>query len=77
MNRLAGAPAGSGANTVPVGGPSPFVQGAGLPGPPGAPSQSAIQWQNPNLQHEQGILGPKSPIPTQCLLLKNMFSPEE
>lgn len=77
MNRLAGAPAGSGANTVPVGGPGPFVQGTGLPGPPGAPSRSAIEWQNPNLQHEQGLLGPKSPIATQCLLLKNMFNPEE
>ena len=26
---------------------------------------------------EQGVLGPASPIPTQCLLLKNMFAPEE
>jgi RNA-binding protein 39 len=26
---------------------------------------------------EQGLLGPASPIPTQCLLLKNMFAPEE
>ena len=26
---------------------------------------------------EQGILGPSSPIPTQCLLLKNMFDPKE
>ncbi|KAL3132644.1 hypothetical protein ABBQ32_009168 [Trebouxia sp. C0010 RCD-2024] len=77
MNRLAGAPAGSGANTVPVGGSNPFVQGTGLPGPPGASTQSAIQWQNPNLQHDQGVLGPKSPIPTQCLLLKNMFNPDD
>lgn len=76
MNRLAGAPAGSGANTVPVG-PGPFVPGTGLPGPPGGSSQSAIQWQNPNLQHDQGVLGPKSPIPTQCVLLKNMFNPDE
>ncbi|PSC72790.1 Splicing factor isoform 1 [Micractinium conductrix] len=29
------------------------------------------------LQLEQGMLGPASPIPTQCLLLKNMFAPEE
>jgi RNA-binding protein 39 len=26
---------------------------------------------------EQGLLGPASPIPTQCLLLKNMFDPAE
>ena len=26
---------------------------------------------------EQGLLGPASPIPTQCLLLKNMFNPAE
>ena len=26
---------------------------------------------------EQGVLGPASPIPTQCLLLKNMFNPAE
>lgn len=26
---------------------------------------------------EQGMLGPASPIPTQCLLLKNMFDPAE
>jgi len=26
---------------------------------------------------EQGVLGPASPIPTQCLLLKNMFDPAE
>lgn len=26
---------------------------------------------------EQGLLGPASPIPTQCLLLKNMFDPQE
>ena len=25
----------------------------------------------------QGLLGPASPIPTQCLLLKNLFRPEE
>ena len=29
------------------------------------------------VQLEQGLLGPASPIPTQCVLLKNMFAPEE
>lgn len=73
MNRLAGAPGGPPAPAAPG-----FVgaQGGGLPGPPAA-SGPSIQWQNPNLQHEQGVLGPKSPIPTQCILLKNMFDPAE
>ena len=30
-----------------------------------------------DLALEQGVLGPASPIPTQCLLLKNMFDPEK
>lgn len=75
MNRLAGAPGGSGANAAPVAGQGFVPAGGSLPGPPGAGPH--IQWQNPNLQHEQGVLGPKSPIPTQCLLLKNMFDPAE
>ena len=29
------------------------------------------------LKLEQGILGPASPIPSPCLLLKNMFNPSE
>lgn len=29
------------------------------------------------LAMEQGVLGPASPIPTQCLLIKNMFDPAE
>ena len=39
------------------------------PGPPQMPSKD-----NP-LALEQGVLGPKSPIPTPCILLKNMFDP--
>lgn len=31
----------------------------------------------PELAMQQGMLGPASPIPTQSLLLKNMFDPEE
>ncbi len=30
-----------------------------------------------SLALEQGVLGPASPIPTPCLLLKNMFNPAE
>ncbi|KAL4447210.1 hypothetical protein ABPG77_007243 [Micractinium sp. CCAP 211/92] len=40
--------------------------------------QAAPQQQVPSgLAMEQGMLGPASPIPTQCLLLKNMFDPAE
>ena len=72
MSRLAGENvAGSGSNMVPMGQqqPGPSRQ---LPMPPQEPQ---IQWTNPNIVMEQGMLGPKSPIPTQCLLLKNMFDP--
>ena len=72
MSRLAGeSVAGSGSNMVPMGQPPP--------GPsrqlPLQPQEPQIQWTNPNIVMEQGMLGPKSPIPTQCLLLKNMFDP--
>lgn len=50
---------------------------------PGGQSQAAASQQapgvklaDPNLALEQGLLGPASPVPTNCLLLKNMFSPE-
>ena len=29
------------------------------------------------LSYIQGVLGPSSPVPTPCFLLKNMFSPAE
>lgn len=51
---------------------------AALPPPPGT-SQGAMP--APGLAVEavvlmdQGLLGPASPIPTNCLLLKNMFNP--
>ena len=49
--------------------------------PPHAPppfcSSSRLVQMPAALQLEQGMLGPASPIPTQCLLLKNMFAPEE
>mmetsp|Transcript_33646 Transcript_33646/g.95156 ORF Transcript_33646/g.95156 Transcript_33646/m.95156 type:complete len:532 (+) Transcript_33646:298-1893(+) len=58
--------AGSGANTTPLGPPPAAL----LPTPPGPPPLS----NNP-LALEQGVLGPKSPIATPCVLLKNMFDP--
>ncbi|KAL4443698.1 hypothetical protein ABPG75_011435 [Micractinium tetrahymenae] len=41
---------------------------------PQLPSQQQVP---SGLAMEQGMLGPASPIPTQCLLLKNMFDPAE
>ena len=38
---------------------------------------AAAQKEAERLDLVQGVLGPASPIPTQCLLLKNMFTPEE
>ena len=32
---------------------------------------------DPSLEMAQGLLGPASPIPTPCVLLKNMFDPSE
>lgn len=62
---------------------SRLAQGAGLtvpetvqfPPPPVA--QQAGPVVDPSLSLEQGMLGPASPIPTPCLLLKNMFDPAE
>ncbi|KAL4858455.1 RNA-binding protein 39 [Chlorella vulgaris] len=42
------------------------------------PQAAPVQPQVPAaLALEQGFLGPASPIPSQCLLLKNMFDPAE
>ena len=51
----------------PVAGPPPMVPAGTVVMSAGAQALSL----------EQGILGPSSPIPTQCLLLKNMFDPKE
>lgn len=68
MARLSGASnlsgGGTGANTAPIGVRPP------MPAPAAAPAPS----QHP-LALVQGVLGPASPIPTPCLLLKNMFDP--
>ncbi len=45
-----------------------------IPLPQVAPQQPLVPAA---LALEQGLLGPASPIPTQCLLLKNMFDPAE
>lgn len=44
---------------------------------PPAGVKSAAAHGHDALALEQGLLGPASPIPTQCLLLKNMFDPAE
>ncbi len=50
-----------------------------LPGPPVmVPAGTMVLSQDAQaLKLEQGILGPASPIPSPCLLLKNMFNPSE
>ena len=50
-----------------------------LPGPPAmVPAGTMILSPDAQaLKLEQGILGPASPIPSPCLLLKNMFNPSE
>lgn len=50
-----------------------------LPGPPPmVPGGTVLLSKDAQaLQMEQGILGPASPIPSPCLLLKNMFDPAE
>ncbi len=87
MNRLAGqgpppgaSAGGSGANTVPLGAPPgpPGIggMGMGMPPPPGMPVSipaAGVVIADQGMVYEQGILGPSSPIPTVCLLLKNMF----
>lgn len=79
MQRLSGA-ASSGANTTPLGAPGLGMPDtlAPLPGPPMVPAGTVVMSAGAQaLAMEQGILGPSSPIPTQCLLLKNMFDPNE
>ena len=46
-------------------------------GAPGGGGLNGTQQVAAELAMEQGVLGPASPIPTQCLLLKNMFDPAE
>lgn len=55
------------------------VRAGALPGPPSmVPAGTVVLQANAQaLALEQGVLGPASPIPTQCLLLKNMFNPAE
>ena len=40
-------------------------------------AETAAMSQQQQSSFVQGVLGPASPIPTPCLLLKNMFRPEE
>lgn len=53
--------------------------GAGFPGlaSAGMLGQAGPVIKDSALLLEQGLFGPASPIPTQCLLLKNMFNPQE
>ncbi|CAK0743154.1 hypothetical protein CVIRNUC_001447 [Coccomyxa viridis] len=72
MQRLSGAAPPANGNPL-LGGPE------NLPGPPAmVPAGTTVLSKDAQaLQLEQGILGPASPIPSPCLLLKNMFNPSE
>uniref|UniRef100_A0A7S0RKZ5 RRM domain-containing protein n=1 Tax=Chlamydomonas leiostraca TaxID=1034604 RepID=A0A7S0RKZ5_9CHLO len=50
--------------------PPSFLQQAAQPAAPVAPTLAVPQ----QVLLDQGLLGPASPIPTPCILLKNMFS---
>jgi RNA-binding protein 39 len=67
MNRLAGS-----AGLAPPAAAAGAVPGVVPGGFPAAPAG-----MDPNLLAEQGKLGPQSPIPTPCLLLKGMFGPSQ
>ena len=70
MNRLAG-------TSAPMSGGFDAA-GGGLPlPPPPAPAGPVMSAPAQALALEQGVLGPSSPRPTQCLLLKNMFNPAQ
>lgn len=49
---------------------------APLPPPPAKPAAPVVH-VDAALEVDKGVVGSASPRPTQCLLLKNMFSPEE
>jgi len=56
----------------------PHVQQSyGMGGPMVAPQSIQGREVPIELALEQGVMGPASPIPTQCLLLKNMFDPAQ
>lgn len=73
MTKLAG-----GAGLPP---PPALVTPAGVPVVPGAAAAAPVAAVapalavDPQLMLAQGVLGPGSPIPTPCLMLKNMFDP--
>ncbi len=56
---------------------APLMGPGGVILPPGGPAGGLSTGIGSDLALEQGVLGPSSPIPTQCLLLKNMFDPGE
>lgn len=56
-------------------GMAPVVLMPMLPPPPQQPA--GPKGVDPNLVMMQGVLGPSCPIPTPCVLIKNMFSAAE
>lgn len=62
------------ANSAGITVPDPAAMFGNVPSMAAQPSGPTV---DPALALEQGFLGPASPIPTHCLLLKNMFNPAE
>ncbi len=54
---------------------APSLPGLAVPGMPSAAVVPAGPKLDPSLGLIQSVLGPASPIPTPCLLIKNMFDP--
>lgn len=90
MSRLAGTgqAGATGANTIPLADQAPgmVTHGGQMPHLPGPPPQPVAAAAAPQVQLsasaqalslERGLLGPASPIPSPCLLLKNMFDPAQ
>ena len=86
MQRLAGgaapaaAPAGAAGPSFVSGIPTSLPGPPGMPGIPGIPGMPGMPGVGPSgaggeVPMEQGLLGAPSPIPTECLLLKNLFDP--
>ena len=75
-------------NAHSAGGPPslPFPSNTSHPSLPSLPSPAPAHappasWSEKSggldISMQQGVLGPASPIPTRCVLLKNMFDPHE
>mmetsp|Transcript_38948 Transcript_38948/g.54096 ORF Transcript_38948/g.54096 Transcript_38948/m.54096 type:complete len:179 (+) Transcript_38948:1-537(+) len=72
LGGMANIPGLGGANIPGLGGMS-----GGMPGMPVPGGAAGVPQQAGQVPLEQGLLGTPSPIPTECLLLKNLFDPTQ